>query len=378
MLRQTSDTKLSRPCPMKLKTAITSLTIASVIALIIIVAPIMAQQSMQFDPISQTQRVVSEEDNKILARVTSQEGISSSPQLQSQLNEFVELEGFGSIAFRSPLKSSSKKATPIVLFHSIFGGVSHRNFRELLSSLDATKAPVYIMDLPGIGRSAKPKTTYTLDKIDQFITQFLTKAVGRPAHVVADGATTLSALKVASQQPNLVKSLVIISPNGIKTLASPPSEAENQAYQQALRTDNASIWVNLLLPDTIRFFYQAAISQPSFFKKNVGTFIEEGLIQRTNLEQRWVSYAFIFGQFFRPFAEASQNIKVPVLAIFGADYKTIAGNPPIEAERAEEFRRIRPDFKYLEIPQASGLVAREQPEAVTRAIVEFSCAGNCS
>jgi pimeloyl-ACP methyl ester carboxylesterase len=363
---------------MKLKTIITSFPIALVIAFVIIVTPIMAQQPMQFDPISQTQRLASEEDNKILARITSQEGIPSSPQLKSQLNEFVELEGFDYIAFRSPLKSSSKKATPIVLFHSIFGGVSHRNFRELLSSLDKTGAPVYIMDLPGIGRSAKPKTTYTLDKIDQFVTQFLTKAVGRPAHVVADGATTLSALKVASQQPNLVKSLVIISPNGVKTLASPPTEAENQAYQQALKTDNASIWVNLLVPEIIRVFNQSAISQPSFFKKNGDIFVEEGLIQRTNLEQRWVSYAFIFGQFFRSFAEASQNVKVPVLGIFGADYKTIPGNPPIEPERAEEFRRIRPDFRYLEIPQGSGLVAREQPEAVTRAIVEFSCGGNCS
>jgi pimeloyl-ACP methyl ester carboxylesterase len=137
-------------------------------------------------------------------------------------------------------------------------------------------------------------------------------------------------------------------------------------------------WVNLLLPEIIRVFNQSAISQPSFFKKNGDIFIEEGLIQRTNLEQRWVSYAFIFGQFFRSFAEASQNVKVPVLAIFGADYKTIPGNPPIEPERAEDFRRIRPDFRYLEIPQSSGLVAREQPEAVTRAIVEFSCGGNCS
>jgi pimeloyl-ACP methyl ester carboxylesterase len=358
------------------KTVLACLTLALLTVLVILTTPLMAQQPEPFNPPSPAP--VSEEDNKILARVVSQEGIPASDELQSLLDKSVELQGFGAIAFRSPLESSSQNATPIVLFHAIFGGVSHRDFRQLLSSLDKTGAPVYIMDLPGVGRSAKPKTTYTLEKIDQFIAQFLAEVVRRPAHVVASGATTLSALKVAGQQPHLVKSLAIISPNGIKTLSSPPTAGQNQAYQQALQTDDAAIWVNLLLPANIRLFYEAAFSQPSFLQKNGDILIEEGLIQRTNIEQRWITYAFVFGQFFRTFAEASQGVKVPVLAIFGADYKPIPANPPIEPDRAEEFRQIRPDFKYLEIPQASASVSTEQPEAVTRAIVEFSCGGNCS
>ncbi|MFB2768987.1 alpha/beta fold hydrolase [Pelatocladus sp. BLCC-F211] len=355
---------------MKLKTVFACLILALLTLLGTLAIPVIAQQPAP--------AVVTEKDNQILARVVSQEGIPTSPELQSVLNRSVELKGFGAIAFRAPLKSSSKNATPIVLFHGIFGGVSHRELRQLLSSLDKTGAPVYIMDLPGVGRSAKPKTTYNFEKIDQFISEFLTEVVRRPAHVVASGTTTLSALKVASQKPSLVKSLIILSPNGITTLASPPTEEQNQAYQQALQTDDAAIWVNLLLPASIRPFNEASFSEPSFLEKNGDILIEEALIQRPNIEQRWISYAFIFGQFFRPFAEASKSVKVPVLAIFGEDYKPIPGDPPIEIDRAEQFRQIRPDFKYLEIPQASTLVYTEQPEAVTKAIVEFSCGGNCS
>lgn len=340
----------------------------------VLMTPLIAQQP----PEIVTPVTVTEEDNKILARVISQEGIPASQDLKSLLDRSVKLKNFGVIAFREPLKSSSKNATPIVLFHGIFGGASHREFRQLLSSLDKIGAPVYIMDLPGIGRSAKPKTTYNFEKIDQFIGDFLTEVVRRPAHVVTTGTTTLSGLKVASQKPDLIKSLVIISPNGINTLASPPTEAQNQAYQQALNTDNAAIWVNLLLPANIRPFNQASFSQPSFLEKNGDILVEEALIQRPNIEQRWISYAFIFGQFFRTFAEASKDVKVPVLAIFGADYKLIPANPPIKPDKAEQFRQIRPDFKYLEIPQASTLVATEQSEAVTKAIVEFSCGGNCA
>jgi pimeloyl-ACP methyl ester carboxylesterase len=365
---------------MKSKTAIAWLTITFLTAVLIMITPVLAQQPPQVP--SPSEIVISEQDNQLLAKVTSQEGIPTSPELQSQLNQLVELKGFGSIAFRGPLKSSFN-GTPFVLFHNIFGGVSHRELRELLSSLDRTRAPVYIVDLPGIGRSSKPKTTYTLENIDQFISQFLKSVVDRPAHVVASGITSASALKVASQKPRLVKSLVIISPTGINTSASPPTEAETQRYKQLLSTDDGATWVNLLVPEIIRFFDRTAFSQPSFLEKNGDILVEERLIERPNLEQRWLSYAFIFGQLFRPFAEASKNVKVPVLAIFGADYKPIPplfnlNDAPIQPERAVQFQQIRPDFKYLEIPQASALVAKEQTEAVTRAIVEFSCGGNCN
>ena len=50
---------------------------------------------------------------------------------------------------------------------------------------------------------------------------------------------------------------------------------------------------------------------------------------------------------------------------------------PIAYATLEQFKQIPPEFKYLEIPQAGGLVAKEQTEAVTSAIVEFSCNGNC-
>lgn len=361
---------------MKSKTVLTLFAIALVSLVTLFSIPVIAQQPPEL--LFPGQKNVTPQDNQILARVISQEGIPSSPELRSQLDKIVELPDFGAIAFREPLKSSSKKVTPIVLFHGIFGGASHRQFRQLLASLDRTGVPVYIMDLPGIGLSAKPKTTYNYEKIDQFMIEFLSEVVRRPAHVVTTDTTTLSGLQVAAQKPELVKSLVIISPSGINVLASPPTEAQNQAYQQALERDDAAIWVNLLLPANIRSFNQASFSQASFLKKNDEIFVEEALIQRPNLEQRWISYAFIFGQFFRRFAEVSKNIKVPVLAIFGADYKPIPGNPPIEPDRAEQFRQIRPDFKYLEIPQSSTLVSAEQPEAVARAIIQFSCGGNCS
>jgi pimeloyl-ACP methyl ester carboxylesterase len=352
---------------------------AILLALLGLSFPIIAQERQNT---AVSQPPISNEDDEPLARVASQEGIPTSPELQSKLDRFVNVGEFGQIAYREPLPSANPKATPIVLFHTIYGGVSHRDFRELLAQLDQSGAPVYIMDLPGIGRSFKPKARYTLDKIDRFIDQFLTQVVGRSAHVVASGITTLSALRVAAQNPAFVKSLVIISPTGIKNSASPPLPEQTALYVQAFRTDDAAIWVDLIVPDVIRFFDRFAFSQPSFLAANSDLLIEERLIERSNLDQRWISYAFIFGQLFRSFKEASAGVTIPVLGIFGADYKTIPARGPdgnaVLPETAADFQQIRPEFQYLEIPDASLSVQREQPVAVAQAIANFSCNGDCS
>jgi pimeloyl-ACP methyl ester carboxylesterase len=355
---------------MKLRTTVTSLSILAIFSL---ATPLFGQEQ------APSPKPISDQDAKVLARVSSQEGIPTSPELRSQLNRSVELGEFGRIAYRAPMNNA--KTTPIVLFHYIYGGVSHRDYRELLPLLDQAGAPVYIVDLPGVGQSDKPKTRYTLDTLDRFINQFLVQVVGRPAHVVAAGTTTLSALSVAAQHPDLVKSLVLISPTGVKQAASPPSPERTAAYDQLFQTDDAATWVNLLTPEVIRSFDQSesVFSQPAFLAANGDRLVEERLIQRSNLGQRWISYAFIFGQLFRPFAEASAEVKVPVLGIFGDDYKTSQGpdGPPIVPETAADFQQIRPEFKYLEVPNARLSVQREQPDAVAQAIINFSCHGDC-
>jgi pimeloyl-ACP methyl ester carboxylesterase len=269
------------------------------------------------------------------------------------------------------------------LFHSIFGGVSHRDFRELLDQLDQSGAPVYIMDLPGVGRSFKPKTRYQLETFDRFIEQFLSQVIGRSAHVVAAGVPTLNALTVAAKRPELVKTLVILSPTGVNNFTLPPLPIQTAAYSRLLRTNNVTTWLDIVTPEGISPFIDSGYSQPAYIEANKDTLIEEGLIQRSNLDQCWIIYAFAFGQLFRTFQDASAGVTIPVLGVFGADYKTFVApdqrNPlVIPAETAAEFQQIRPEFLYLEVPNASINVYREQAATVAQAIVKFSCNSDCS
>ena len=122
-------------------------------------------------------------------------------ELRSKLDRRIEIPGFGKIAYRGPKVGNNGPL--IVLFHGIYGGASHRTWRQLLPILDNNGARVYLMDLPGAGDSHSPKRIYTMEVMDDFVEGFLEHAVGRAANVVTESILGQSALKIAGQRPEL-------------------------------------------------------------------------------------------------------------------------------------------------------------------------------
>ena len=74
-------------------------------------------------------------------------------------------------------------------------------------------------------------------------------------------------------------------------------------------------------------------------------------------------------QFFRSFEESSDGVFIPVLAIFGKEYKAFQDN---KVAKAEDFEKIRPFFDYVEIEGSSSSVQREKPNEVAQMIIDFS------
>ncbi len=89
---------------------------------------------------------------------------------------------------------------------------------------------------------------------------------------------------------------------------------------------------------------------------------------RSNIKQRFITLAFVAGQLYRSFEESSKNVFIPVLGIFGADYEFFQDTPP---STADDFRAIRPQFDYIEIPNSGSSVQRERPEEVADEILIF-------
>ncbi len=284
----------------------------------------------------------------------------------SLLDSNVNVSGFGNIRYRAPINNNDKK--PIVLFHGIYGGASHRTWRKVLPILDQAGERVFIMDLPGVGDSDKPKRAYSLADMDVFVESFLTEVVKERATLVSESILSNGVLKISATRPDLVRRAVIVNPSGIFSLIEGPSPREQGLYDRLFNNDVAAsaFYKNLLNPNSLRYFLEFGFNDVTLIDDDL---LADFLAVRDNVDQRFLTLSFVGGQLFRSFEESSDGVFIPVLAIFGKEYKAFQDN---KVAKAEDFEKIRPFFDYVEIEGSSSSVQREKPNEVAQMIIDFS------
>jgi pimeloyl-ACP methyl ester carboxylesterase len=107
---------------------------------------------------------------------------------------------------------------PVLLLHSINGAASAFEMREPFERLSQGNQ-VFAIDLLGFGASDRPAIRYNADLYIDLLRDFLRGVVGAPAHVVASSLSAAFAVMVAARDPQAVKSLVLVDPTGMETLA---------------------------------------------------------------------------------------------------------------------------------------------------------------
>ncbi len=288
-------------------------------------------------------------------------------QSNSLLDQSVSIEGFGNIRFRAPIGQSTSRF-PLLLVHGVYGGASHRTYKNLLPLLDQAGAAVYILDLPGVGESDKPKRAYRIEDFDLFLEKFIEVVIQKRTTVVAESLLTASALKVSSTRPDLIRRLILLSPTGVNSLNEPPSSREQALYDRLFNDEVASdqFYRNLLVDNSLQYFLKFGFYNDELVNEDL---LNDFRVLRDNVSQKYLTLSFVGGQLYRSFSASAQNVFVPVLSIFGKEYESFADN---ELSTAAMFKDIRPDFEYLEISMAGSSVQREKPQEVANAILEFS------
>lgn len=284
----------------------------------------------------------------------------------SLLDSSTEVSGFGKIRYRAPLANTS--GSPIVLLHGIYGGASHRTYRKLLPLLDKAGKKVFILDLPGTGESEKPRKFYTIQDLDLFVENFLSEVVRERSTVVTESLAGTSALKVSSKRPDLIRRLVLLNPTGINSLATGPSMREERLFERLSQDDAGLIafYDNLLNDNSLRFFLKFGFFNDSLVDEDL---LDDFRVIKKNIDQRFISLSFVSGRIFRSFEESSRDVFIPVLGIFGKEYENFQETKP---STASDFRKVRPEFDYIEIPLSGSSVQRERPEVVAAEILSFS------
>lgn len=155
------------------------------------------------------------------------------------------------------------EGSPVLLIHNLDPGRASFEWKSVAADL-STNHKVYVVDLPGCGRSTKMRSGYTAFFYSQFLKDFLTEVIGEPATVVASRHSANFAVMAAGMDPDLFKNLILLNPDPIIEDESSVS-AVKTLYSRALL---API-VGTTLYNLTNFEFRT-INPKKFFKKGIG------------------------------------------------------------------------------------------------------------
>lgn len=112
--------------------------------------------------------------------------------------------------------------TPLLLLHDLTASGSSYEWKSTIQTL-AKDRTVYCVDLPGCGRSEKPKLTYTNFLYVQFINDFIKQVIQEATDVIATGLTASFVMTAAAMEPNNFGKLVFVNPNNPMLLNQVPT-----------------------------------------------------------------------------------------------------------------------------------------------------------
>jgi pimeloyl-ACP methyl ester carboxylesterase len=248
---------------------------------------------------------------------------------------------------------------PLVLIHSINAAPSSHEMRPLFDHYRSTR-PVYSLDLPGFGFSDRSERRYAPDLYVAAISDFLRDIVGEAADVVALSLGSEFAASVARDQPELVSSLTLISPSGMRDYsAQPPQNVLYKTFSFPLWSQ--SFYDLLTSQRSIRYYLgMSFVGEPS------QAFLDYAYDTSHQPGARRAPLYFISGQLFNYSAVESiyMQVDVPTLVIFDKD-------PNVSFDKLPDILSAKPNWQSARVAPSLGLPHWEQLEQTTAALDDF-------
>lgn len=119
----------------------------------------------------------------------------------------------GAMVYYSPASALGRQLPPLIFLHSFGGGASAYEWSKVYPAF-ANEYRVIAPDLIGWGESNHPVREYRVDDYLTTIAEFITLVCTSGAIVVASSLTAALTIRLAIQQPDLFKALILVSPSG--------------------------------------------------------------------------------------------------------------------------------------------------------------------
>lgn len=247
----------------------------------------------------------------------------------------------------------------VVLIHGIGGGNSGQQWQRNTAAL-ARDHTVYVLDLPGFGRSPAQAKPYTSDLYVNVLRDFLRSVPGGGASVVASSLAGAYSIEIAASEPALVSRLLLVSPTGLERLVGPPRE---DFYRTLVTTPLGGVIASVLRgKGGINFFlYNQVYLDTSLITRDT---TEQYVANLRDANKEFPIFSFISGKLDRGVQEAWPALRQPVRLVWGSDDV----NTPLAS--AEAFRKQRPDVPF-DVLRARAIPNDEQAEAFNRIALAF-------
>ncbi len=250
---------------------------------------------------------------------------------------------------------------PLVLVHSVNAASSAYEVKPLFEHY-RTKRPVYAIDLPGFGGSARGDRVYTPALYAAAVNALLTERVAQPADVVALSLAAEFAAAAALQRPEGVASLVLVSPTGLGRRALPDSSAGRRIGRVlGAPVLSDALFALLTSRPSLRYFLGL-----HFDGKPPAEMVEYAHQTARQPGAKFAPFAFLsFGLFTRDALRTLyEPLEIPALVLYDED-------PNISFERLPELVSGRPNWRAERIRPTRGLPHWEEPAQTTAAMDRF-------
>ena len=270
----------------------------------------------------------------------------------------LRIKGAGRISYYAGGPNSGRE---LVLVHSINAAPSAYEMKPLFEHYRSTR-PVLAPDLPGFGFSERSDRRYSPQLYVTALTGILRQLVSEPVDLVAFSLSAEFAAGVAQAVPELIRSLVLISPTGFSSRTMPGGQTGKRIHR-VLRLPALSqgLFAALTSRPSIRYFLRQSFAGPV-----PPEMVEYAYAASHQPGARHAPLYFLSGQLFthdatdRLYAGVSQ----PVLVLHDQD-------PNINFERLPGFVQGREQWRVERIAPTRGLPHWEKLDETVAAMDRF-------
>ncbi len=257
----------------------------------------------------------------------------------------------------------SEPGPALVLTHGIHLGASSGEMAPFVEAFPERLR--YVVDWPGFGRSERSARAYGSGVSARALAHFIAEVVpiwSRPVDLMGHGLGAEICARVAVEHPELVRSLVLVSPAGLGAVR-PPSPLRERALD-VLRGH----------PDAVRRLFDLLTSRPAlelYYRRWFGGPVDRELVQMAHRAARQpgaerAMLSFLAGDFATPdaFEELYRALSVSTFILYDRD-------PDNGFELLPELTRTSPFVRAQRIPMTFGFPHFERPDLCHRAVQDF-------